>query len=352
MKKVIAIGIIVFFIGSITCITEEGATKNNKQYISTLGDFDEESTFYNGIYTCTKIQNNNNKQLQEINGDIYPFYGESDKSIYIVKVSSSDSFYLENFYYSHNWSIMTDKPITPTRFRYCFLTNKIDLEILKGYGIGGEIDLGHLRYFHFQLGKLKVTKDDRKLSNMNGSSWTDLLTYKNPVLIPPGTWYFVFVGTIFNLDQDEVLSDISVWMNFSGTNLDISSSNEGVVYGLWFGEFDASIIVSKYYEFETMIGGKKQFTIQDTFIYRFTLFRPKNQGFWNMKWITPSGTKKMFIRMIDGIRYGNEDNYQKCIFGIGESGEYKLSTSYLDSWTGGIKYARPIYFVGLDIKLS
>ena len=352
MKKVIAIGIVILFIGSITCITEKGATKNNKQLISTLGDFEEESTFSNGRCTLTKIQNYNNKQNQEINGDIYPFYGESTKSIFIVKVTSSSSFYLENFYYSHNWSIVTDKPISTTRFRYCFLTNKIDLEILKGYGIGGEIDLGRLRYFQFQLGKLKVSKDDRNLSNMNGSSWTDLLTYNNPVLIPSGTWYFVFVGTIFDLEQDEGLSDISLWMNFSGTNLDISSSEGGVVYGLWFGEFDANIIISKSHEFETMIGGKKQFSIQNTFIYRFTLFRPKNQGFWNMKWITPSGTKKMFIRMIEGIRYGNEDNYQKCIFGIGESGEYKLSTNYLDSWTGGINYGRPIYFVGLDVKLN
>ena len=185
---------------------------------------------------------------------------------------------------------------------------------------------------------------------MNGSSWTDRMTYKNPILIPPGTWYIVFVGTIFDLDQDEVLSNIKLWMNFSGTNLDISTSEEGVVYGLWFGEFDANLIISKAHKFEIMIGGNKQFSINDTFMYKFTLIRPTNQGFWRMKWITPSGTKKMSIIMIDGIRYGNPDNYNKCISGIGLSGEYKLSTSYLDYMSDAI-YASSIYFVGLDVKL-
>ena len=352
MKKAIIIGISIFLIGTISVITEEGATVYNKPYISTLGDFDVVSNFSEEKYFSTSIFNISNNQPRKINGDIYSFYGESNKSIYIVKVSSASEFYLENFYYSHDWNIITDKPISLTRYRYCFLTNKIEFETLKGVGIEDEFEFGNLRYLQIQLGKLKLTKDKRKLYNMNGSSLTDLMTYNNRVLLPPGTWYFVFIGTIFDLNKDEVLSKISLWMNFSGIDLDISTSEVGVVYGLWFGEFDANIIISKAHKFETMIGGKTHFTINDTFIYKFTLLRPKIQGFWRMKWITPSGMKRMSIIMIDGIRYGNQDNYEKCISGIGESGEYILSTSYLDYTSDDNKYASSIYFVGLDVKLS
>jgi hypothetical protein len=347
MKKVIVIGLIVLLLGTITCVSDEGTFKKNSSVTSALGDFEVVTNFSNGIYTYTKIQNN---QPQKINGDDYNYFWESNTSIYVVKVTSPSEFYLKNFYYTHNWDVLTDRPISIKRYRYCYLTNNIEVEMLKGIGTGGEFDLGHLDYFHIQLGNLKLTKDNRNLSNMNDKSITDIMTYKNPLLIPSGTWYFVFVGTIFDLDQDEMVSNISLWMNFSGTNLDISISGEGEVYGLWYGEFDANLIISRSHKFETMIGGKKQFSIEDTFIYQFTLIRPCNQGFWKMKWITPSGTKKMSIIMKDGIRYGDPDDYNECISGIGESGEYKLSTSYLDYWTG-FSYASSIYFLGLDVKL-
>ncbi|UCF50160.1 MAG: hypothetical protein JSU91_01375 [Thermoplasmatales archaeon] len=349
MKKIAIIGILVLLIGTTTAVTDD-STIVNEQLTSSLGDFYEVSSFSNGIYTSTNIQNSNNEP-HSINGDIYPYHWESNESLFIVKVTSSNSFYLEDFSYNHGWNIITEKPITTTRYRYCFLTNKTELETLKGIG-NGAFDLGKLRYFQIQLGKLKLIKDYRNLTNMNGSSWIDRMIYDNPVSIPSGTWYFVFVGTIFNLDQDEVLSDISIWMNFSGTDLDITSSEGGKVYGMWFGEFNANLIVSKALTSETMIGGKTQFNVHDTFIYKFTLFRPKNQGFWTMKWITPSGSKRMRIIMIDGTEYGNLDNYYRCTAGIGESGEYKLRTNYYDTITGGINLPSPIYFVGIDVKLN
>jgi len=334
-----------------SCITEEGSPLKKSSLTSTLGDFEVVSNYTDGIYSFTKIQKFKNKQPLEKNLDIYPLYRETNNSIYIVKVTSPGEFYLGNFYYTHSWNVITDKQISTTRYRYCFLTDKIELETLKGIGIEGEFEFGSLQYFHIQLGKLKLTKDNRKLTNMNGSSWTDRMTYKNPILIPSGTWYFVFVGTIFDLDEDEMLSNISLWMNFSGTNLDISTSDEGVVYGLWFGELDANLIISRAHKSETMIGGKTQFTIDNIFIYKLTLFRPKNQGFWRMKWITPSEIKRMSIIIIDGIRYGNQVNYEKCMIGIGESGAYKLSTSYYDYMGNDIIYASSIYLVGLDVKL-
>jgi hypothetical protein len=349
MKKIAIIGILVLLIGTTTGVTEDGINANS-QLILSLGDFYEVSSFSNGIYTSTKIQNNNINEPKEITGDIYPFHWESNKSIFVVKVISSDSFYLEDFSYNHGWNIITEKPITTTRYRYCFLTNKSESETLKGIGIGS-FDLGKLSYFQIQLGKFRLIKDYRNLTNMNGSSWTDRMNYNTPILIPSGTWYFVFVGTIFDLDQDEVLSDISIWMNFSGTNLDISSSEGGKIYGMWFGEFDANLIISKSLNSDLMIGGKAQFTINDTFIYKFTLWRPKNQGFWNIKWITPSGPKRMRTIIINRIRYGNSDNYDRCIAGIGESGEYKLKTNYYDTITEGNSFSSSIYFVGIDVEL-
>jgi hypothetical protein len=351
MNKVIVIGIILLFAGLSVGITSESASENNSQLTKNFADFDLISIYSNRTYSCTNVQKNNFVQSREFNGDIYPIHVESNESIYIVKVTSSSEFYLNNFYYTHKWSVITDKPISTTRYRYCFLINTTELQTLKGIGIEGYSEQGSLRYLHIKLGKLKLTRDNRELSNMNGSSWTDRMTYKNPKLIPPGTWYFVFVGTIFDLNQDEVKSKISLWMNFSGTNLDISTSGGGVVYGLWFGEFDANLIISRAYEFETMNGGIKQFTINDTFLYKVTLIKPRNQGFWKMKWITPSGHKKMISFFIDGIRYGNRENYDNCISGIGESGKYKLTTGYIDYITKGIISASSIYLVCLDIKL-
>jgi hypothetical protein len=349
LRKIAIIVIVVLLIGTTIGLSEDRANVN-RHLTSSLGDFYEVSSFSNGIYTSTKIQNNNNNEYKKINGDIYAFHFQSNKSIFIVKVISSNSFYLENFSYNHGWNIITEKPITTYRYRYCFLTNKTKLETLKGIGIG-ELDLGKLRYFQIQMGKLSLIKDFRNLSNMNGSSWIDIMNYKNPVLIPSGTWYFVFVGTIFDLDQDEVLSDISIWMNFSSKTLDISSYEGGKIYGLWFGEFDANLIISKSRTSETMIGGKLQFKVQDTFIYKVTLWRPKNQGFWNMKWKTPSGSKKMSTIMINGILYGNPDKYNRCIAGIGKSGEYKLRTNYYDTTSEGSILPSPLNLLAIDIKL-
>jgi hypothetical protein len=349
MKKIAIIGILVLLIGTTIGVTGNIGIEN-RQLTSSLGDFYEVSSFSNGIYTSTKIQKNNIIEPQEINGDIYPFHCVSNKSILIVKVTSSNSFYLVDFSYNHNWNIITESPITSYRYRYCFLTDKAELETLKGIGIGA-LDLGKLRYFQIQLGNLRLIKDYRNLTNMSGSSLTDKMTYKDPILIPSGTWYFIFVGTIFDLNQDEVLSDISLWMNFSGTNLDISSSEGGKVYGMWFGEFDANLIISKSRTFETMIGGKTQFTIHDTFIYKVTLWRPKNLGFWNMRWITPSGSKRMSTIMKNGILYGDPDKYDRCIAGIGESGEYKLRTNYYDTISEGKLFPSSLYFVGIDVKL-
>jgi hypothetical protein len=351
MKKVIVIGIIILFAGSGMGITLETASEYNKQLTNNFTDFDLSTSFSNETYSDTEVLKDSIIESQKSNGDIYPIHIKSNESIYIVKVTSPSEFYLNNFYYTHGWNVITDKPISTTRYRYCFLINETELQTLKGIGLEGYSEQGSIRYLHIKLGKLKLTKDTRELSNMNGSNWTDRMTYKNPKLIPPGTWYFVFVGTIFDLDQDEVLSKISLWMNLSGANLDISTSEGGVVYGVWFGEFDANLIFSRAYEFETMFGGVKQFTIKDTFLYKVTLIKPRNQGFWKMKWITPSGHKKMISFFIDGMRYGNRENYDNCISGIGKSGEYKLTTGYIDYITKGIISASSIYLLCLDIKL-
>ena len=57
MKKVIVISVIALFIGTMTCITEEGAILKNRSLTSTLGDFEVVSNFSNGIYSYTRIQN-------------------------------------------------------------------------------------------------------------------------------------------------------------------------------------------------------------------------------------------------------------------------------------------------------
>jgi hypothetical protein len=331
-------------------------SENNGRFIDdtetmSFGEFDVYHKFSNGTYSYYRIFNTSNGQIEKTGNDDYYFHGKSNKSIYVVKVSSPYAFHLENLTYLTDWKVITNKPISPGRVRQIFLTNKTWFVPLMSIEGTGPFYAGNLRYFHAQLGRFKYTYENRTLYNMSGRGWNEWMRYPLRLPLSPGTWYFVFTGAVFDLDQDEALLNISVWVNFSGNDLDISTSESGKVYGLWYGEFDANVILSKAHMFEMMLRGRTHFLINNTFMYTF-LLEPKYHGFWRIKWITPDGIKKVNIIMKKGERYGDPDNYWDCYYGFGESGEYKLRTSYLDYVPNGdIPYAFPTYFIGVDAEL-
>ena len=162
----------------------------------------------------------------------------------------------------------------------------------------------------------------------------------------------------FDLSQDDILLNISVWLNCSGaSDLKVTAREGGTVYILWFGEFDANVLISKAFTFELMLNGKYTFHINNTFIYDFVTF-PTRQGFMRVKWATPNGKSRMNMLIVRDRVIFNGHKYNVIFEGIGPSGEYKLSTSYLNYvpilFRNRLEmpYACPVYFIGLDVSLT
>ncbi len=204
------------------------------------------------------------------------------------------------------------------------------------------------------MGKFNFTYTNRHTHNITGFSGGIYYTEPYNHTLPSGTWYFIFTGGFFDLKQDDIIVETKVWINFSEEcrDLEVKTSEGGKIYALWYGEFDANVIISKAWTFEMMLNGKARFHINNTFVYAFWSW-PTAQGFWKIKWIKPDGEIEK-LNMIIFREYHFPDIEGECIFGTGESGEYELITSYLDYRPLIFKkhiYAFPIYFVGLDIKL-
>ena len=86
-------------------------------------------------------------------------------------------------------------------------------------------------------------------------------------------------------------------------------------------------------------------------------FHPVLHGFWQIKWDTPDGIRKFKMIMKRNKWFYNEEDVEGCVYGLGKSGEYKLTTSYLDyfpilnnnnlPWP----YAESVSFIGMDVEL-
>ena len=165
------------------------------------------------------------------------------------------------------------------------------------------------------------------------------------------------INTIPDLEQTDVAIQQSIRMIFRGnySDVNISTSEGGKAYGFWFGEYDAKVIASKSNMFELMINGKKSFHVENTLFYWYVSF-PMSRGFWNLKWITPDGTKTFHLIVIHGHIFYDENSIEGSFWGMGKSGDYQIITNYLD-------YSRTIWgywndswafypiFIGLDVTL-
>lgn len=281
------------------------------------------------------------------------FYGESNASIYIVTVESSSDIFIVDGLYIQTLSSNGSQTKTGSDYCGCFVTDGTLLGGLGGAGSGERVFVGELRYLRLKFGRIiNYTYDNRNYQDyVHNESMGGHWRWLRNVSLPSGKLYFIFYGLAYDLEQEDMLHNYKVWLNFSedSNDLHISTSEGGRIHGLCYPEYDANIILSKSFAFEFMLNGKASFDIENTFIYEF-IKHPTSNGFWNVKWDTPEGSKNFNMIMRNRRKYYDENKVEGCVWGIGKSGHYELSTSYLDyeyvdHWT-----STP-YFVGLDVVL-
>lgn len=292
--------------------------------------------------------------METVNSNGLHFYGESNASIYIVTVESSSNITLVDAYYILTLRSNGSQTTAGSDYSCCWVTDGTVLGGLGGVGSSEGVMVGELRFLRLKFGEMiNYTYDNRGYQEYehNQTVYGPSQSWRWNFSLPSGKWHFIFTALAFDLEQDDVLPNFKVWLNFSEEceDLEISTSEGGKVHGLCYAEYDANIIVSKSWASEFMMNGKASFDIENTFIYKFVC-HPRANGFWRVKWNTPDGIKKFNMVMRKYNWYYNEDKVEGCVWGIGKSGYYELSTSYLDyddepfwTWTP--------YFVGLDIKL-
>ena len=307
------------------------------------------------------VQNNNNTNGFE--DDIIDFYAESSEPIFMIKVSNPYEIHLEHFSWNISQVTIGKKHSSGAFFTSCqiydvTIRNSL-IPLIETFYLGWASEV-KLQYLHYQLGhRINYTYDNRTLKEYdNESIFSMFVVYPLvPATIPPGTWYLVFSSVIFDLEQTDVSTQQSIRMIFRGnySDVNISTSEGGKAYGFWFGEYDAKVIASKSNMFELMINGKKSFHVENTLFYWYVSF-PMSRGFWNLKWITPDGTKTFHLIVIHGHIFYDENSIEGSFWGMGKSGDYQIITNYLD-------YSRTIWgywndswafypiFIGLDVTL-
>ena len=315
--------------------------------IQWLGDMEHQDDFYRKKVVGKNV-------METVNSNGLHFYGESNASIYIVTVESSSNFTLVDVHYIITLRSNGSQTAAVLNYVGCWVTDGTVLD-----GLGGSLSMygdrvGDLRFLRLKFGEIiNYTYDNRTYQEYehNQTVYGPSQSWRWNFSLPSGKWHFIFTGLVFDLEQDDVLPNYKVWLNFSEEreDLEISTSEGGKIHGLYYAEYDANIIVSKFLTSEFMMNGKASFDIENTFIYRF-VWHPRKNGFWRVKWNTPDGIKKFNMVMRKNNWYYNEDKVEGCVWGIGKSGYYELSTSYLD-YDDERRWAFAPYFVGLDVKL-
>jgi len=138
------------------------------------------------------------------------FYGQSNKSIYVITVSSTNEIIIENFTYNVSYYIFGEKTTGGAFFEGCYYTNGTSLNLLSASAHESYYDEGHLRYLSVKFGNFNYKYENRSLFNWSGDFGYILTNNRLNLSLSPGKWHFIFTGGIFDLQQDDVLLDISV----------------------------------------------------------------------------------------------------------------------------------------------
>ena len=288
--------------------------------------------------------------IQDLNGS--HFYGESNSSVYIVTVESQSDITLVSFHYEMALRSNGSHISAGSDYSTCWVTDGNDVYHLPGFGSDERIINGELRFLRFKFGDIiNFTYDNRHYQQHphNETLAGVTVNYDSAnITLSAGKWHFIFTAMEFDLEQEDVLPDYKVWLNFS-ENLNISTSEGGKIYALCYPEFDANLIISKPWKFEFLLNGKASFNIENTFIYEF-VFYPKVNGFWSIRWNTPDGIKNFNMIMRKHKLYYNENKVKGCVWDISRSGHYDFISSSID-YDPDMIWAQVPLFVGLDVKL-
>jgi hypothetical protein len=393
--KCLAIGIILLFVGTFIIPETIGMRENvkNKGYSNEIGNeeiitMENNKIFQRNMFTTfnrvscfSYIFTNINHPIGEMNQGIFPyfekikktnfssldmdykarvksvetgehFYGYRNNSIFIVKVTSPNTIYLEDIFCQAYQGIIGEQTSALESVTAIFFTNMTLAGVLASGTCLHSFE-GSLRYEQLKLGRfLNYVNDNRTLYTVNNQGvYIDRMA-SGPITLPSGAWYFIFTSNIFDLKQEDQWTNLSVWMNFTEecSDIDISTSEGGTIYGLWYGEYNANVVRSKGLTSEFIMNGKTHFHINDTFIYQFVVF-PWNIGYWNLRWNTPQGRMTYIeIRTQNGTHY-KKNNVEACWHGIDDPGDYTLRIGSFDYDSDPAFYAMMPYFLGLDVKL-
>jgi hypothetical protein len=396
-KKVLVIGIIVLFIGtgfiSSTvgifeekhCLKGDGLEKDSLSYskkgICSRDDIDDVNydvkivyTTYNNemqceisdksMYTSDSIEKKSfSGTTSEISDDGLHFYGETNRPFYVVRVSSPNEINLTKYVRYVHQNKTCNRSTRGNFYNGCLVTNKKEVTNRGGYAHRWE-RRDKINYFHCRFGK----NIDYTYENMpKFKTFQYWVTESNLdpyyYTYPAGTWYFVWTGLIFDLEEEDVTTEMRVWMNFSGncSDMEVEGFEVGETYYLWYGEFDSTLTISKHPNYRRMLNGRANFKVNNTFLYYFfncplTWWHRGGGGFgfWKYFWKMPHGreTFRMFCWnghdwVFRGLKMGDRIPYD-WKFGVGESGDYTLRTSYLDCM---YELTESLYFIGFDVAL-
>jgi len=284
------------------------------------------------------------------NGNITDFHESSDNQVMTIRISSSHPIEIENITF------------------YVSITMNGTQNTTQGYTIGFDIinktsNFGFFRlyesgpYYEGNVQYIKIgrfIRDNRTLHETHGLLTYMTVIYPGDFAFPPGTWYLVVYAGVFDLPNEciKIHSTIDVNTINPPDDMNFSKNEEGKYNGLWFGEFKAPLMYSKCGYKNIMIGGKAEFTANDSFLY--CLLAPGDTGSWRIKWVTPDGTKESKIKMLNGIWISKQSNETifDCNQHVGGSGKYSILTSYVESGNPSHSHTNPLYLSGLNLKLQ
>ena len=288
-------------------------------------------------------------------------------SVLIVKVSSPYAIFIDDFQYSVKFGVIGEQNSGKADFHYGFITNGTEVVNLGGLLTGElyNINQKDIRYLHIDIGSINYTLDNRPKNPVSGWGRSGWMNCPWNYSFPAGTWYFVFTGGMFDVEEKVLKRNISVWMNFSDQcrDLNISNYTGGQVYAVGYDEFDANLIASKraYREshddldkkgFEVMINGTATFHSNHSFLYFLSLDYIQ-AGFVKADWDTPMGVFNYALSNgFQGVT-GPDELSEPCFLNIGEPGDYHLKLDYLNwkPFFSGFGKTWPVYLIALDIEL-
>ena len=343
-------------------ILEKTDDASNKNQVD-MHSFNGLATLRNGNARSYYYMDGSDHQKERKDKDVisrgHQFYGQSNASIYIVKVTSPYDMMIEDVGCRMTISSIGEITTAGSQFMGYFLANnnKTYFSIYRATIVCEVNEIGELRYRHLKIPPfIDFTEDNRRMKTFDGEVCSRSLMNPFDNTFTAGTWYFIFTGLLYDVPQEYISTHTKVWMNFSNNPEDIvvETYEGGEVYGVWFGEYDSNLVISRAYQTEVMCNGKMSFTVNDTFMFFFLPWIEAN-GFWKIKWLKPEGNTifRMFVN--NGTWLFNPLKLFGSIYGIGGPGKYDLVIRYLDyqpESIQGLPLAMTPYLVALDVDLK